>query len=236
MRLYLFRLGEVRDNGVPITGCLVRCDDGTDVLVDTGAPAEMTGDPGAVFAVEPGEDVVSSLAALGMMPGDVDVVVCTHLDPDHCGHNDAFPASRIVVQHANLAAARTSGELRYEWQRAHWDASGLRYEPIDGDHELLPGIELVASPGHAPGHQSVLVRLPETGPVLVAGDAIAAADQTDPDTRFVGGFDDDEPAVRASTRRLMDLVCRERVAFIVHAHDAAQWNGGGLRQTPAYYG
>lgn len=233
MRLYLFRVGAVRDNGVPITCALIRTDDDTFVLVDTGAPAEMTGDPEAPFAVAPGEDVVSRLRDLGLTPGDIGIVVITHLDPDHCGHNDAFPASRIVVQEANLAAARTSGEMRYEWQRAHWDAPGLRYETVDGDHELLPGVHLVASPGHAPGHQSVLVHLPRTGPVLIAGDAIAAADQTDPETRFVGMFDDDEPAVRASTRRLMDL----GAALIVHAHDADQWSGSpsGLRLAPGYY-
>ena len=230
MRLYLFRTGAVRDNGVPITSALIRTDDGTNVLVDTGAPAEMTGDPEAPFAVAPGEDVLARLRSLGLAPDDVHIVVNTHLDPDHCGHNDAFPGARFVVQKAHLEAARTSGQLRYEWQRAHWDAPGLRYDTVDGDHELLPGVELVASPGHAPGHQSVLVRLLRTGPVLIAGDAIAAADQTDPDTRFVGMFDDDEPAVRASTRRLMSL----GAALIVHAHDTGQWHGG-LRLAPEYY-
>ena len=50
--------------------------------------------------------------------------------------------------------------------RPRWDAPGLRHRLIDGGAVLPPGVELIATPGHVPGHQSVLVRLPRTGPVL----------------------------------------------------------------------
>ncbi len=85
-----------------------------------------------------------------------------------------------------------------------------------------------------PGHQAVLVRLPQTGPVLLAIDAIprALGDFT-PETRPIGPFDLDEAGVRASTPKLVDLARRPRVALIVHGHDAEQWRG--LKKLPEFY-
>jgi len=223
MRMYPLRVGTVRGEDVPITAALIRHPTGTNVLVDTGAPREMAGDEQAPFAVGIDEHVVARLSGLGLSVEDVHYVVGTHMDPDHAGSYDQFPHSRIVVQRREYEAARTSGELRYEWQRAHWDIEGLTYDLVDGDTTLLDGIEIISCPGHSPGHQSVLVRLPRTGPVLITGDAVPAADQFDPDTRVVGHHDHDHQATRHSTRMLRDLVRSEGVALTLHSHDAAQW-------------
>ena len=73
-----------------------------------------------------------------------------------------------------------------------------------------------------PGHQSVLVRLPETGPVLLAIDAISAADALDPDARAIAPFDMDVEEAPASTRKLVGVAEREEVRLIVRGHDAEQ--------------
>jgi N-acyl homoserine lactone hydrolase len=70
---------------------------------------------------------------------------------------------------------------------------------------LLPGIELIESSGRVPGHQSVLVRLPHTGPVLLAIDAVTEAAQLDADRQDLGPTDMDATGVRASTRKLVAL-------------------------------
>jgi N-acyl homoserine lactone hydrolase len=75
------------------------------------------------------------------------------------------------VQRRHYELAR-SGHPRYAAARAHWDDPALRYRLVDGDTELLPGLVLIETSGHAPGHQSVLVRLPQTGNVLLAIDAV----------------------------------------------------------------
>lgn len=223
MRLHPLRVGMVRGEGLPITAVLIRHPTGKNVLVDTGAPREMAGDEKAPFVVGVDEHVVAQLSELGLSVEDVRYVVGTHMDPDHAGSYDQFPHSRIVVQRREHEAARTSGEMRYEWQRTHWDVEGLVYELVDGDTTLLDGIELVSSPGHSPGHQSVLVRLPRTGPVLITGDAVAAAEQFNPDARAVGHHDHDHQATRDSTRKLRDLARSEGVALVLHSHDAEQW-------------
>jgi N-acyl homoserine lactone hydrolase len=117
--------------------------------------------------------------------------------------------------------------------RAHWDQPSLRYRLIDGDTALLPGIELIETSGHVPGHQSVLVRLPETGPVLLAIDAVTQAAHFDAERRELGPHDMDASGVRASTRKLIELSRREGVALVVFGHDAAQWPT--LKKAPDYY-
>ena len=235
MRLYLLHYGTHSTTGTPYPGYLIQTDDGTNILVDTGFPRETVGayrqatEPGA--KVDEENYVVNQLAALGLTPHDIRYLIATHLDGDHAGGHDEFPDSEIVIQKEHLEAAKTLP--RFQGNRAHWDAPGLHYRMVEGDTELVPGVELIESSGHKPGHQSVLVRLPETGPVLLAIDAIPRMDQRDADTRTIGAPDMDEAGVRASTRKLMDLAQREGVTLIIHGHDPAQW--ATLKKPPAYY-
>lgn len=100
--------------------------------------------------------------------GDVVAVINTHLDFDHCGGNRRFPGVPIYVQREEYEGAR--GEYYVEeWVRFE----GARYELLDGDAEVLPGISVLATPGHSPGHQSVVVETDE-GPVVLAGDVTYA--------------------------------------------------------------
>jgi len=237
MRLYLMALAIFGLRGDPVPSYLIQTDDGTNVLIDTGFSPEMiavsqqAGDTGQqIRAVTP---VTAQLAALGIAPGDIRYLIATHLDPDHAGQHDAFPDAEIVVQRTQYDVAKRSVDRRYTMNQPHWDAPGLRYRFVDGDTELLPGIELIETSGHVPGHQSVLVRLVETGPVLLAIDAINHAGQRDPETRTVAGYDVDEPSTRASTRKLRDIEAREGVRLTIYGHDRRQWPT--LKKAPEFY-
>jgi N-acyl homoserine lactone hydrolase len=217
--LWPLHLGAVRHENIPVPGYLLRLRDGRHVLVDTGCARSVMHDPESHFVVGEDEHIVGKLATLGLRPADVQTVVVSHLDPDHAGANDEFPHAEFVVQRAQLAHARSSKLFRYEWYREHWD--GLRYREVDGDTDLVPGVRLLECGGHVPGHQAVLVELPETGLVLLAGDAWMRG--TEAETRPMTPFDDDEAATRRSQRRLADLAERLGVALVVHNHDAEQW-------------
>ncbi|MER5914409.1 N-acyl homoserine lactonase family protein [Streptomyces sp. NPDC001982] len=227
MRLYLLRLGTIPGLQAPVPGYLIRTDDGRTVLVDTGAASD-----GGPVLVDEGQDVVSALARIGVRPEDVDTVVCSHLDPDHVGGHSAFPDAEFVIQREHYDLARSGTVPRLAASRPLWEVPGLRYRTVEGDTELLPGVELIASGGHVPGHQSVLVRLEKTGAVLLAVDAIPMSAALDPDKRPVLPFDLDEKELRESTRRLVELA-RDDNALIVHGHDAEQWRT--LRVAPEYY-
>lgn len=98
--------------------------------------------------------------------GSVDMVVNTHLHFDHCGGNHLFAGKPIYVQRRELDDARTQGDYTIpEWV----DPPGVTYVPVDGEHELLPGIRLLPAPGHTPGSQ-IVVNDPGGVPTVIAGD------------------------------------------------------------------
>lgn len=138
------------------------------VLVDTGlGPPHPEIDP---YYKPVRTDLASALIQHGSQPRDVSAIICTHLHFDHCGGNPTFPGVPIFVQSAEKDAARVEGYTIPEWI----EFPGVRYELRSGDFSLADGIEVISTPGHTPGHQSVLVR-EEAGPILIAGHAIGSA-------------------------------------------------------------
>lgn len=132
------------------------------VLVDTGIkelhPAVADMDP----HLRPWTDRDVDIAG-------IDMVVNTHLHFDHCGGNHLFAGRPIYVQRRELDDARSAdGYTIREWV----DPPGVRYVPVDGEFELLPGVRLVQAPGHTPGTQVVVVDPVGSGgrPVVIAGD------------------------------------------------------------------
>jgi N-acyl homoserine lactone hydrolase len=235
-RLYLLQLSTSTLPGAGrtlemVSGCyLVQTSDGKNILIDSGLPAEYTPPPGTPKS-ENAKNVLEHLADLGLRPDDITILVCTHFDVDHAGYHDAFHKAEFIVQRTHYELAR-SGHPRYAAARSHWDHPALRYRLIDGDIELLPGLSLIETSGHTPGHQSVLVDLPQTGKVLLAIDAVVLQRLFTPDRR-AWPIDDNEEQLHASTQKLLDLVEREHVAMVIFGHDGEQWQT--LKKAPTFY-
>ena len=226
-RLYLMQVGSMPEYQIPLVCYLVQTADDRNILIDSGLPERL---PEAASEFENGQDVVEQLARLGLTPDDIDIVISTHYDIDHAGRHAAFTKAQYVVQRAHHLDA--AGNPRFAALRSQWDQPMARIQLVDGDTELLPGLELVETSGHVSGHQSVLVRLPETGAVVLAVDAVPFARDFTRD-----GQDDGSPpeaaSTRASTVKLLDLVEHEQVRLVIFGHDAAQW--AGLKMLPEYY-
>ena len=214
-----------------VLGCyLVQTGDGTHILIDSGMRVDLSHAAGTPRAQNE-KNVLEHLADLGLRPDDIDILISTHFDVDHAGYHDEFTKAELIVQREHYALAR-SGHPRFAAARAHWDHPALRYRLIDGDTELVPGLTLLETSGHARGHQSVLVRLPQTGPVLLAIYAVMMQRLFTTD-RKAWPKDDNEEQLRSSTRKLLDLVERESVALIIFGHDGEQWRT--LKKAPTYY-
>src|SRR5688572_23395886 len=159
---------------IPIAAYLIRTAGGN-VLFDTGlSPRALPGlrrnDPLARF--DETDLLVNRLGTLGLEPGDVAVVVLSHLHYDHAGGAELFPKSELIVQKDEYAYAQYPASFFAPfYYRKNFDLPGYRWRLLDGDSELAPGLTVLRSDGHTPGHQSLLVELPETGPVILAGDA-----------------------------------------------------------------
>ena len=142
------------------------------VLVDTGLT---TTHP----LVEDMDPRIDPRGMLDIDPASVDVVVNTHLHFDHCGGNHLFAGTPIYVQRQELADALTEDDYTIrEWV----DLADVDYVPVDGEHELMPGIRLVPGPGHTRGSQMVVV---DSGPrpIVIVGDlAVSSRDLDEPQT------------------------------------------------------
>lgn len=156
------------------------------VLVDTG----MTQLHPAVDDMDPRIQPLSEQAGFDLAA--IDIVVNTHLHFDHCGGNHLFTGKPVYVQRTELDDARGLEDYTIrEWV----EAPGIHYVPVDGTHELLPGVRLVSTPGHTRGSQVVVV---ETGgrSVVIAGDTAVFFDELDhPRTegqRLIRGLAPDE--------------------------------------------
>jgi N-acyl homoserine lactone hydrolase len=252
VKLYLLNLGHCNvDKGVvltpgsgvgeriqiPIVGYLVETDDGRHVLIDTGMHRKHIKDPDATFRGQPfaealttemlpEDDIVNRLAEIGLKPEDIDILVSTHFHFDHAGNHGDFGAARIVTQ-----------RLAYDHAKANpapfpldiWDLPHLKYEMIDGDLELAPGIELIESSGHVPGHMSVVVRLPKTGTVVLAIDAIYTIENYEKDNWEGQALPEQG---KANARRLVEIAEREH-GLLITGHDPAAWSE--LRYAPFFY-
>lgn len=226
-RLYLMQVGSMPEYDIPIVCYLAQTDDGKNILIDTGLPPIIPEEQ-AEFAN--GVGVIEQLALIGLRPDDIDIVISTHYDFDHSGNHGAFHRAQYVVQRAHFEDA--PGNPRYALTRFEWDQPLERIRLVDGDTELLPGLELIETSGHVPGHQSVLVRLPKTGAVLLTVDAVPFAAGFTREKQD-DGDDPDAEAVRASTIKLLDLVDREQIGLVIFGHEAEQW--AGLKKLPEFY-
>lgn len=141
------------------------------IVVDTGT---RTGHPviDEIFAPDV-VGVVDALNARSIDERDVVTIVNTHLHFDHCGQNDSLPGVPVWVQAAEIEAARAEGYTVPEW--AAIPPERLRVA-ADGE-ELASGVRLVATPGHTPGHQSVVITDHDGRHHVVAGQCCHSAEE-----------------------------------------------------------
>jgi N-acyl homoserine lactone hydrolase len=160
-----------------------------------------------------------ALAAAGTRPDDVRFVVNCHLHFDHCGGNPGLPGRPIFTQRTELTTARTTEDYTLP---ELVDAPGLRYEELDGEAEVLPGVLVLPTPGHTEGHQSVVVRCRD-GTVVIAGQSHDTATSYSADVlawrAHRHGHGHDLPGFPDWIDRLQ----RFDPARVVFAHDHSVW-------------
>ena len=208
-RLQLASLRGVDGLEWPVHGFVVTHPGGA-VLVDTGVggPQEWLDDWRVV-----NRSVADALAGLGMTPGDIGLVINTHLHFDHCGQNAVFPHAPCYVQRGELDRARRESPELYDW----FGFANARFELLDGDSEILPGLAVIATPGHTAGHQCVVVRSGTGGPDLLIGDAAYTPRQyaSPAGENLPDGQASDLPAWRDSLGRIRSM-SPARVHFCHH--------------------
>jgi glyoxylase-like metal-dependent hydrolase (beta-lactamase superfamily II) len=180
---------------VPVPAFLIRHPSAGAILVDTGLHPSIASDPKQNFGsagariskprLEQGEDLPAQLRARGLEPGEVPVVVMTHLHFDHASALSEFPQATFVITEAEwVDATRGSGSALRGYRPSHYDYT-FDYRTIDFDRGEVDSYEtfgrtfdlfadgsirLAYTPGHSAGHQSVIARLRDRD-FVIGGDA-----------------------------------------------------------------
>jgi N-acyl homoserine lactone hydrolase len=162
-----------KDIGVPLKGALLawllmRGEE--KILVDTGVfgPVERP-EIRSRYDQIPGQMMEPQLGRFSTTPDEIPLVICTHLHLDHAGGSAYFKKARFVVQKREMEYAKDP--LPIHKGAYDMDFSGMKFDYVDGDAEIVSGIKVILTPGHSPGGQAVLVDT-EKGLYILAGDTI----------------------------------------------------------------
>jgi len=162
---------------IPVLTYLIKTDQ-ENILVDTSFGNPNRPDlKGWEFErpLGPAQEPVVQLKNLGVGPNDIDIVVNTHLHGDHCGNNILFKNSKFFVQKEELRHAFVPDENERDtngpfFNRLDFDHP-LDYQLMTGDYEVADGVQIIYTPGHTAGHQSVVVRVRERN-IIITSDAV----------------------------------------------------------------
>lgn len=213
-----------RQIGIP--GFLARTNRKAHLLIDTGfdplyasAPEEVAARDGLdgfgrLVGHSAARTVPGQLALLGLTPGDIDGCILTHGHIDHAG------GLQLLTCPLWLGAAEAVRPAPIWWNgRSPWTwPAGLEMLPVSTQTRLCHGLTLIPTPGHTPGHLSVLAELPDGRAMILAADAINR--RSEPDEGFP---DADDPAEAARSAENLMRLRDQTGATLIYGHDPAQW-------------
>jgi N-acyl homoserine lactone hydrolase len=227
----------------PVPGVLLQVDGGW-LLLDTGFNVPMVRDPllyerfhgrGGIHAEllhDERDSLEVAFELVGVDPADVTVVALSHLHNDHAGGLRHF-AERVPVhcQRRELAYGMSPHPEpeRHGMFRIDYDDPVIDWRLADGDVEIAPGVQAVATYGHTPGHQSFVVTLTDDlADVYGVPGFVLAFDAADlqrniDDEVAVGAFVDCPPEQTIEAIRRLKAIACEQSYRVVPGHDPVVW-------------
>jgi N-acyl homoserine lactone hydrolase len=200
-------------------------------LWDTGIPDAVAGMPDGLVPSDPKAvtwrrptTLAAQLDQIGVKPSDIKAMAVSHTHPDHIGNVEMFPTAMLYVQKAE-----------YDWPGANNQPRFKAEHPVtklDGDRDVFGdgNVVILSTPGHTPGHQSLLVKLPKTGAVVLSGDAVHFRDNWD--NRRVPSMNASKEQTTASMQKIAETLTKEKAQLWIN-HDKAQRDS--LKMAPAFY-
>jgi N-acyl homoserine lactone hydrolase len=192
---------------------------GNDYLVwDTGNPPASGSAPAPTA---PKSSLVEQLAQLHLQPEQITFVGISHYHGDHVGQVASFPQATLLIGKADWDAlndAKPNAAINPA-NFAHWISGGGKVEPVSGDKDVFGdgSVIMLNTPGHTPGHHSLLVKLKEKGNVLITGDL--AHFHENYDSNGVPTFNTNRADTLASLDRFKQLAANLYATVIIQ-HDA----------------
>src|SRR4051812_49099245 len=167
--------------------------------------------------VAPKVSVVDQLAKIDVKPDQIKYVGISHYHADHTGQIDSFPKTTLLI-----------GAREWEAITSPKPAQGVNFKPFEGWNKVEPqaidkdvfgdgSVIMLRTPGHTPGHSSLLVKLAQIGPVIITGDAVHFRENYETDG--VPTFNFDRAETVASVERLKKIAANLKATVVIQ-HDA----------------
>jgi N-acyl homoserine lactone hydrolase len=198
------------------------------MLWDSGIPDAVAEKPegvsgaGGLLVLKVTRTLQAQLKELDVAPAQVTHVAFSHFHGDHVGNANLFTAATLFIQHAEYEAAFGADPAKAGYNPALYDK--LRANPVvklNGDHDVFGdgSVVILSTPGHTPGHQSLLVKLPATGAVVLSGDATHF--QENWENRRVPARNFDKEQTAASMQKIANVLQHEKAVLWIN-HDYEQ--------------
>jgi N-acyl homoserine lactone hydrolase len=213
------------------------------LLWDTGVPQASLNDPRGwstlpqLIIYHLDKSLTDQLAEIGVKPGDIGRVAISHTHGDHIGNVGLFPNSTIVMQRAEYSWINSPNGPNDNVNQLMALARKLLGTPknlqlIDGDSDIFGdgSVTLVSTPGHTPGHQSLLVHLRKSGFIVLSGDVVHLEENFE--KNIVPSLNTSKAESIASMERVRRLIATYKATFFIN-HDKSQTDQ--LRLLPAFY-
>jgi N-acyl homoserine lactone hydrolase len=197
------------------------------LLWDTGYPDAIADKPlvNQIGTATRARTLAAQLAEIGVKPADIRYVAVSHTHGDHVGNVDMFPTSTLLIQ-----------KPEFDWAFAEGKAPPFKADrpirKLEGDLDLFGdgSVVILSTPGHTPGHESLLVHLPKTGWIVLSGDAAHFKDNWD--NRRVPSMNTSAEQTQASYKKIADALADKKAALWIN-HDQQQ--SKTQKHSPQYY-
>jgi glyoxylase-like metal-dependent hydrolase (beta-lactamase superfamily II) len=177
------------------------------------------------------KSLTAQLSEIGVAPADIGHVGFSHAHPDHIGNGSLFATGTLYIQQAEydfyLGPKGKPPSMPANFDKLR----SSKHVMLNGDYDVFGdgSVTILSTPGHTPGHQSLLVKLPKTGAVLLTGDA----------AHFQENFDKRRAPVQNFSKE-QTLQSMDRIAAVAAANKAQIWinhdsdQTARLKKAPAY--
>ncbi len=171
--------------------------------------------------VAPKVSLVDQLAKVNVKPDDIKYVGISHYHADHTGQVSSFPKATLLIgakEWDAITAPKPAEGVNYKPFES-WIKGESKVEPVPLDKDVFGdgSVIVLRTPGHTPGHTSLLVKLAQTGPVILSGDAVHFHENYDSDG--VPTFNYDRAQTVASMERIKKILSNLKGTLIIQ-HDA----------------
>jgi N-acyl homoserine lactone hydrolase len=197
------------------------------LLWDTGYPDSVADRPvdAPTGHATRAKKLAAQLTELNVKPADVNFVAISHTHGDHIGNVDMFPTSMLLIQKAEMDWAFAEGKQPpFKKDRP--------MKLLSGDFNVFGdgSVTILSTPGHTPGHQSLLVHLPKTGWIVLAGDLAHFKDNWDNDR--VPSMNTSADQTHASHAKIEKVLADKNAQLWIN-HDLPTFNS--QKHSPQFY-